>query len=363
MEFSSLPCASASSLKPSNDSSKFKVFPFLDFKTSKFTAISQPVLILAVGSAGLASNLVGLLLFHDHSHGSHPHSHSGGDEPADTTHVHSHDLESNQADVSHSDDPERPTSIPQTNDTDNIVEILPQTIVRRASSPRTRLDTPSLSSSSRRSVHHRGRSHQSFATADDIFVSPAANRRSIVSQAEEIRSHQQRSEDTEDSMAEGEDGYNGDPICTQQQRPHSQSQQPPVSGTTTKRPAGRQHLHRRTSSIKHDQHNHSKPRHTDKHGGGHSHENLNMRGVFLHVLGDALGNIGVIVTALFIWLTDFSWRFYADPLISLVITAIIFSSALPLVKSASLILLQGVPRGISIDDVKEDILQVPFPPS
>lgn len=84
-----------------------------------------------------------------------------------------------------------------------------------------------------------------------------------------------------------------------------------------------------------------------------------MRGVFLHVLGDALGNIGVIATALFIWLTDFSWRFYADPVISLVITAIIFSSALPLVKSASLILLQGVPMGISLDDVKEDILEVP----
>jgi zinc transporter 1 len=84
-----------------------------------------------------------------------------------------------------------------------------------------------------------------------------------------------------------------------------------------------------------------------------------MGGVFLHVLGDALGNVGVIATALFIWLTDFSWRFYADPVISLVITAIIFSSALPLVKSASLILLQGVPSGISIDDVKEDILQVP----
>jgi Co/Zn/Cd efflux system component len=51
-------------------------------------------------------------------------------------------------------------------------------------------------------------------------------------------------------------------------------------------------------------------------------------------------------------------RYYADPVISLVITAIIFSSALPLVKSASLILLQGVPQGVSLEDVKEDILQV-----
>jgi zinc transporter 1 len=80
-----------------------------------------------------------------------------------------------------------------------------------------------------------------------------------------------------------------------------------------------------------------------------------MRGVFLHVMGDALGNIGVIGTALFIWLTDYSWRFYADPLVSLIITVIILLSAIPLCKAASRILLQAVPEHLSIDDIKEDI--------
>ena len=80
-----------------------------------------------------------------------------------------------------------------------------------------------------------------------------------------------------------------------------------------------------------------------------------MRGVFLHVLGDALGNVGVIATALFIWLTDFSWRYYADPLVSLVITVIILLSAIPLCKAASRILLQAVPENLSIDEIKEDI--------
>jgi solute carrier family 30 (zinc transporter), member 1 len=56
-----------------------------------------------------------------------------------------------------------------------------------------------------------------------------------------------------------------------------------------------------TSSIPHDQHNNSKPKAPER--SGHSHANLNMRGVFLHVVGDALGNVGVIATALFIWLT------------------------------------------------------------
>lgn len=65
-------------------------------------------------------------------------------------------------------------------------------------------------------------------------------------------------------------------------------------------------------------------------GGGHSHGSMNMRALVLHVLGDALGNVGVIATGLVIWLTNWSWKFYFDPMISLVITVIIFSSALPL---------------------------------
>lgn len=84
-----------------------------------------------------------------------------------------------------------------------------------------------------------------------------------------------------------------------------------------------------------------------------------MRGVFLHVLGDALGNVGVIAAGLLIWLTDYSWRHYADPVISLLITCIIFSSALPLVKSASFILLQGVPSSVPLDRVRSSIAAVP----
>jgi len=55
---------------------------------------------------------------------------------------------------------------------------------------------------------------------------------------------------------------------------------------------------------------------------------MNMRALVLHVLGDALGNVGVIATGLVIWLT--TWSYYFDPIISLVITVMIFSSALPL---------------------------------
>jgi solute carrier family 30 (zinc transporter), member 1 len=108
-------------------------------------------------------------------------------------------------------------------------------------------------------------------------------------------------------------------------------------------------------SETHFNHFHSKPK--DKSRG--SRGSLNMKGVFLHVMGDALGNIGVIATALFIWKTDYSWKYYMDPVISLVITVIIFSSALPLCKLSSSILLQGVPQNVNADEVKFDVASLP----
>ncbi|PWW72264.1 cation efflux protein [Tuber magnatum] len=107
----------------------------------------------------------------------------------------------------------------------------------------------------------------------------------------------------------------------------------------------------------HRNHNHAKPKECKS---SHSHQNLNMRGVFLHVLGDALGNVGVMLVAgaLLLLPETIWWRHLLDPSISLLITIIIFSSALPLCKSASKILLQGVPKGISLEKVKEDIASI-----
>lgn len=55
-----------------------------------------------------------------------------------------------------------------------------------------------------------------------------------------------------------------------------------------------------------------------KHAGGHGHAHghshgdsshqMNMRGVFLHVLSDALGSVIVIVSALIVWLTNWEYR-------------------------------------------------------
>lgn len=87
-------------------------------------------------------------------------------------------------------------------------------------------------------------------------------------------------------------------------------------------------------------------------------KSLNMEGVFLHVLGDALGNVGVIITALFIWKTNYLWRYLTDPLVSLVITLIIFSSALPLCKKSAKILLQAVPPHVNSNAIIQEIVEL-----
>ncbi|XP_074138470.1 proton-coupled zinc antiporter SLC30A5 [Sminthopsis crassicaudata] len=93
-------------------------------------------------------------------------------------------------------------------------------------------------------------------------------------------------------------------------------------------------------------HNHSHSDHGHSHSHGHSHGssgggmNANMRGVFLHILADTLGSIGVIVSTILI--EQFGW-FFADPLCSLFIAVLIFLSVIPLIKDACQVLLLRLP--------------------
>ncbi|KAJ7913987.1 cation efflux protein [Mycena leptocephala] len=121
---------------------------------------------------------------------------------------------------------------------------------------------------------------------------------------------------------------------------------------------GHSHSHSPSPASKANGHSHG----THGHGHGHSAAgSMNMRALVLHVLGDALRNVGVIATGLVIMLAPASWNgreVYFDPAISLVIACIILGSAVPLVRSASFVHLQGVPATISIEQVRAAILAV-----
>jgi zinc transporter 1 len=219
--------------------------------------ISNPRLIVIVGSFGLASNIVGLFLFHEHGHA---HDHTGSVPPSRPASIH----------------------VAQNNNGDLVTS------------------------------RNRSTSYSS------LYGHPVATRASLVQTAQDIAAS----------------------TLTQDNTTRSSEETPLLHAPTLDSP--------RPSRMSAEH----------AHGQDHMHGSMNMRALVLHVLGDALGNVGVIATGLVIWLTTWEYKFYFDPVISLVITVIIFSSALPLVRSASFILLQGVPPTISLDEVRASILKV-----
>ena len=341
--------------------------------------VSNPKLVLIVGCFGLLSNILGLFLFHEHGHshgGGHGHTHGRADSVT-------------AAEEGHSPTPAQGHTDAVADESGNVADVLPQSTVAgwpkseglkgtsakgsgansgHASKDFTKSDeedstitnstTPlsmrktNTNTTPRRRRQNSGGSRSRFSSVDEMHIHPASFRNDIIAasrlenidsedgtESEEEAIDEVEHDPTEESPLLGKDGVNG----------------------SAKSAQASNHIHKHKDHDRHESwhadHKHKQPK--DESGGGHSHGDLNMRGVFLHVMGDALGNIGVIGSALIIWLTNYSWRFYSDPAISLVITVIILGSAIPLCKAASRILLQAVPVGIDIEDIKADIQELP----
>lgn len=90
---------------------------------------------------------------------------------------------------------------------------------------------------------------------------------------------------------------------------------------------------------------------------GSSKENLNIKGAFLHIIGDLLGSIGTIIAGFIILIWNFN---LADPIISFIIAALILISAIRLVIEATNVLLEATPSHINVESIKEAILEIPL---
>jgi len=88
---------------------------------------------------------------------------------------------------------------------------------------------------------------------------------------------------------------------------------------------------------------------------GHHHHDLNVRGAYLHIMGDVLGSVGAIVAALVIHF--FGWL-PADAIISVLVSVLIFRSAWRLVSESGTILLDRVPEHMQVSQVEERLLAV-----
>jgi len=83
-----------------------------------------------------------------------------------------------------------------------------------------------------------------------------------------------------------------------------------------------------------------------------SRENLNIRGAYLHILGDALSSIGVIVGGIIIYFLE--W-YLVDPIISAAICLVILRGAFILVKDSANVLLDAVPKEIDFNEVQRSL--------
>lgn len=87
---------------------------------------------------------------------------------------------------------------------------------------------------------------------------------------------------------------------------------------------------------------------------GHHEEDLNVRGAWLHVIGDALGSVGAIIAGALMLL--YGW-YAADPLFSVVISLLIVWSSWNLIRESTNVLLEGTPAHINLRAVEEAILE------
>jgi len=87
----------------------------------------------------------------------------------------------------------------------------------------------------------------------------------------------------------------------------------------------------------------------------HAEENLNVRGAYLHVLGDLLGSVGAISAGLVVLFTG--WV-VADPIVSILIAGLIVVNAWRLVREAAEVLLEAAPAHVDVASLVEELRSV-----
>lgn len=87
-----------------------------------------------------------------------------------------------------------------------------------------------------------------------------------------------------------------------------------------------------------------------------AHDDLNIRGAFLHLLGDALISIGVVITGILILFTN---RLWIDPLVGLLIVMIILWGAWGLLRDSVRLILDAVPHYIDVNGIEAYFARLP----
>jgi len=134
--------------------------------------------------------------------------------------------------------------------------------------------------------------------------------------------------------------------------------------------SGHGHSHGLSGGDEHGGHGHSHGHsHSQAHGNAHGshghgshheeevHKNINVTAAFIHVLGDALQSVGVMIAASLIWYNP-EWKI-ADPLTTFAFSILVLFTTARLIRQSVGVLMEGVPEGIDPDHVEEALGHLP----
>lgn len=83
--------------------------------------------------------------------------------------------------------------------------------------------------------------------------------------------------------------------------------------------------------------------------------NINIKSAMLHFLGDLLNSVGVIISSIIIYFTNFV---YIDIIMSVVISVIIFTGGYKISKEAFFILMEAVPSEVDLNMLRNELLNI-----
>ncbi|NXQ53195.1 ZNT4 protein, partial [Anthoscopus minutus] len=91
-------------------------------------------------------------------------------------------------------------------------------------------------------------------------------------------------------------------------------------------------------------------------GGSHGHSSLAVRAAFVHALGDLVQSIGVLIAA---YIIRFKPEYkIADPICTYVFSILVVFTTVRILCDTGVIILEGVPRHLNVDRIKEDLMKI-----
>ncbi|KNC75465.1 hypothetical protein SARC_12012 [Sphaeroforma arctica JP610] len=96
----------------------------------------------------------------------------------------------------------------------------------------------------------------------------------------------------------------------------------------------------------------------DAHGHSHGEHDDNMYAVYIHVVGDVVGSLGVISSGLLNHYMRTPHNYLIDPMITCLVATILMMASFPVVKRTSRVLMQATPKTIDMEGIKGRLLDI-----